>query len=74
MHPACRSTSSSAANRQPCFFANADDLRCRSDLREVGMREGCAVRTHVLMINHVHLRVTPTTAGAVGRVMQSLGR
>lgn len=61
-------------DRQPCFLADADDLRYRSDLREVAMREGCAVHTYVLMTNHVHLLVTPMTEGAIGRVMQSLGR
>jgi putative transposase len=61
-------------DRQPCFFADADDLRYRSDLREVAMREGCAVHAYVLMTNHVHLLVTPMTEGAIGRVMQSLGR
>lgn len=38
------------------------------------MREGCAVHAYVLMTNHVHLLVTPMTEGAIGRVMQSLGR
>ena len=61
-------------DRQPCFFADADYLRYRSDLREVAMREGCAVHAYVLMTNHVHLLVTPMTEGAIGRVMQSLGR
>lgn len=61
-------------DRQPCFFADADYLRYRSDLREVAMREGCAVHAYVLMTNHVHLLVTPTTEGAIGPVMQSLGR
>ena len=28
---------------QPCFFADADYVRYRSDLREVAVREGCAV-------------------------------
>ena len=38
-------------DRQPCFFADADYLRYRSDLREVAMREGCAVHAYVLMTN-----------------------
>lgn len=61
-------------DRQPCFFAEADYMRCRSDLREISLSEGCAVHAYVLMTNHVHLLITPTAAGAVGRVMQSLGR
>ena len=38
------------------------------------MREGCAVHAYVLMTNHVHLLVTPMSEGAIGRMMQSLGR
>ncbi len=61
-------------DRQSCFFADADYLRYRSDLREIAMREDCAVHAYVLMTNHVHLLVTPMTEGAIGWVMQSLGR
>ena len=32
------------------------------------------MRAYVLMTNHVHLLVAPTTEGAIGRMMQSLGR
>lgn len=38
------------------------------------MREGCAVHAYVLMTDHVHQLVTPMKEGAIGRVMQSLGR
>jgi putative transposase len=38
------------------------------------LREDCAVHAYVFMTNHVHLLMTPTRSGAVGRVMQSLGR
>jgi putative transposase len=61
-------------DRQPCFFSEADYLRYRNDLREIALREGCAVHAYVLMTNHVHLLMTPAVAGAVARVMQSLGR
>lgn len=61
-------------DRQPCFFVEADYLRYRNDLRELAFREGCAVHAYVLMTNHVHLLMTPTTTGGVARVMQSLGR
>ena len=61
-------------DRQPCFFADTDYLRYRADLRELALREGCAVHAYVLMTNHVHLLVTPAAPGAVARVMQSLGR
>jgi putative transposase len=61
-------------DRQPCFFAPVDCIRYRDDLREIALREGCAVHAYVLMTNHVHLLVTPTEAGQVSRVMQALGR
>ena len=61
-------------DRQPCFFTDADYLRYRNDLRDIALREGCAIHAYVLMTNHVHLLVTPTSRGAIGRMMQSLGR
>src|SRR5687768_9600103 len=61
-------------DRQPCFFDDADYLRYRADLRELAMREGCAVHAYVLMTNHVHLIMTSASPGAVARLMQSLGR
>lgn len=61
-------------DRQACFFEEADYLRYYSDLRELAAREGCTVHAYVLMTNHVHLLMTPPCAGAIGRVMQSLGR
>lgn len=61
-------------DRQPCFFADADYLRYRADVREIALREGCAIHAYVLMTNHVHLLVTPASPGATGRMMQSLGR
>ena len=41
---------------------------------KAALREGRAVHAYVLMTHHVHLLVTPATAGSIGRVMQSLGR
>ncbi len=61
-------------DRQPCFFADADHLRYRTDLREIAPREGCAIHAHVLMTNHVHLLVAPGSQGAIGRMMPSPGR
>lgn len=61
-------------DRQPCFFTDVDRVRYLQDLREIALREGCAVHAYVLMTNHVHLLMTPTAAGQITRVMQSLGR
>lgn len=60
-------------DRQPCFFRDVDYLRYRQDLVELGLRYGCAVHAYVFMTNHVHLLVTPERAGAIGRLMQTLG-
>lgn len=61
-------------DRQPCFFREVDYLRYLQDLHEGAIKHGCRVHAYVLMTNHVHLLVTPSSAGAVGRMMQSLGR
>ena len=61
-------------DRQPCFFTDVDRVRYLDELRELTLRSGCAVHAYVLMTNHVHLLLTPTEKGQVGRLMQSLGR
>jgi putative transposase len=61
-------------DRQPCFFDEADYLCYLQELREASHRFGCAVHAYVLMTNHVHLLMTPSGEGQVGRAMQALGR
>ena len=61
-------------DRQACFFRDVDYARYRHDLREAALRTGCLVHAYVLMTNHVHLLVTPLAAGAIGRMMQAVGR
>ncbi|KAB8193914.1 transposase [Lysobacter maris] len=61
-------------DRQPCFFDGIDYVRYLQDLREIVRREQCAVHAYVLMTNHVHLLMTPSASGQIGRVMQALGR
>ena len=61
-------------NRQPIF---ADDGDYRAYLGWLGLaaaEHGVAIHAYVLMTNHVHLLVTPNTAGGIGRTLQSLGR
>lgn len=60
--------------RQPCSFAEADYLCYRTALREIALREGCAVHAYGLMTNHVHLLLTPQRPNAVARTLRSLGR
>lgn len=38
------------------------------------MARNCAVHAYVLMTNHVHLLVTPSTEGAASAMMQDIGR
>ncbi len=61
-------------DRQPCFFREIDYIRYLQDLREAALKCGCQIHAYVLMTNHVHLLVTPREAGAVSRMMQSVGR
>jgi putative transposase len=61
-------------DRQPCFFEESDYLCYLQELRELALRECCAVHAYVLMTNHVHLLVTPSATGQIARLMQSLGR
>lgn len=61
-------------DRQPCFFRDIDHQRYLQDLREITFAHECRVHAYVLMTNHVHLLMTPASAGAISRVMQCLGR
>jgi putative transposase len=61
-------------DRQACFYREIDYVRYLQDLREAALKYGCQVHAYVLMTNHVHLLVTPSSAGAVGRMMQAVGR
>lgn len=60
-------------DRQTCFFAERDYRIYLRALRETALRYDVLVHAYVLMTNHVHLLLTPRVAGAVSRVMQSLG-
>jgi putative transposase len=61
-------------NRQACFYTD-DDCRFYLDwLRSYAKDAGCAVHSYVLMTNHVHLLLTPSTAKGVGDLMKRLGQ
>ncbi len=61
-------------DRAPCFF-DEEDYRCYlTRLHQATVRYACQVHAYVLMTNHVHLLVTPTSVGGVSRMMQWLGR
>jgi putative transposase len=61
-------------NRLPCFLDDEDRARYRQLLREALLASDCRLHAYVLMDNHVHLLVTPHRAGAIGQLMQHLGR
>jgi len=61
-------------NRLPCFLDDFDRRRYLTLLREALLAVECELHAYVLMDNHVHLLVTPPSAGAVSRMMHKLGR
>ena len=61
-------------NRSACFFGDVDRRFYLKCLGSAAAARGCDVHAYVLMTNHVHLLVTPVEAGAVGAMMQDIGR
>ena len=61
-------------NRLPCFLDDEDRARYRQLLREALLASDCRLHAYVLMDNHVHLLITPPRTGAIGQLMQRLGR
>lgn len=61
-------------NREPCFFAEEDYRFYLECLTDAAKKNGCVIHAYVLMINHVHLLVSPEDAYSVSGMMQSLGR
>lgn len=61
-------------NRQACFADERDFAAYADWLKEAARKFGVAVHAWVFMTNHVHLLMTPTVAGSVSRMMQTLGR
>ena len=61
-------------DRKACFFRRSDHDRYLQYLAEAAVTHGCGIHAYVLMTNHVHLLATPAERGAIGRMMQDLGR
>ena len=61
-------------NRQVTFFGDEDYAVYLDKLKEYGKKYQVAIHAYVLMTNHVHLLVTPSTNEGVSKLMQSLGR
>ncbi len=61
-------------NREVCFFEDVDYTVYLDKLKLYSRKYNVAVHSYVLMTNHVHLLLTPTTTTGVSQLMQSLGR
>ena len=59
-------------DRRPCFLLDIHYRRFLTLLGEYAGQFECEVHAYVLMCNHVHLLVTPRSAGGVGKLMHSL--
>jgi putative transposase len=58
--------------RAACFTCERDRVAYLYCLGAHAKHTGCAVHAYVLMSNHVHLLVTPSSPGGVSRLMHSL--
>lgn len=61
-------------NRQPIFVTDEDRSAYLDWLSKASIKHGCAIHAYVLMTNHVHLLVTPSTEHGLGKVVQMVGR
>lgn len=61
-------------DRQPTFFQVEDFELYISALREAAATYCCAIHAYVLMTNHVHLLITPSSDHALPKLMQAMGR
>ncbi|MBV5323120.1 MAG: transposase [Ilumatobacteraceae bacterium] len=61
-------------NRQPCFFAEADYQAYLTWLDDAAHRTDCRLHAYVLMTNHIHLLLTPSSEQSAARLMVAMGR
>lgn len=61
-------------NRQAIFFSDLDRQQLLGVLTEAAAQYSVAIHAYVLMDNHIHLLLTPSSADALSRMMQALGR
>jgi len=61
-------------NRNACFYADEDYLFYLECLNDACIKHSASVHAYVLMTNHVHLLITPSTKEAIPQIMQSIGR
>ncbi len=61
-------------NRQAIFADEEDQAYFLELLRSGAGKCGCDIHAYVLMNNHIHLLMTPSDGGGIGRLFQHLGR
>ena len=61
-------------NRRQCFFTEHDRHFYLGQLEELAAQFQCAVHAYVLMDNHVHLLLSPSTKDGISVVMKHLGQ
>ena len=61
-------------NRQAIFASNADHQMLLALLDENARKFSVAMHAYVLMTNHFHLLVTPSTTDGLPQMMQAVGR
>ncbi len=62
-------------NNHQLIFASGADRREMLDLMlEASREQAVAIHSYVLMDNHVHLLLTPTTSEGLSKMMQHIGR
>jgi putative transposase len=61
-------------NRLPCFLDDDDRQRYLQCLGAALLRFDCRLHAYVLMSNHVHLLLTPQSAGAVSQMIHMFSR
>ena len=60
-------------DRDPSFFEEENYLSFLDCLKDACGRYDVAVHAYILMTNHIHLLMTPSTDSGISRVMQLLG-
>lgn len=61
-------------DKQDCFFEERDYKYYLECLADASSAYRCDVHAYVLMTNHVHLLLTPSSDHGMSRLMQSIGR
>lgn len=61
-------------NRDPIFYDDADHRCYLKRLKEAIDKHECDLHAYVLMTNHVHLLISPSTEQGIGKTIQMLGR